>query len=75
MAVPLKNNFFSAASLSVSHVKSESKSVTHLYGSFLLISRLKYDIVGHSGEDNNIQFVLPNKPPENEKQRLQEYFL
>jgi len=33
--------------------------------------RLKYDIVGHSGEDNNIQFVLPNKPPENEKQRLQ----
>jgi len=32
--------------------------------------RLKYDIVGHSGEDNNIPFVLPNQPPENEKQRL-----
>ena len=36
----------------------------------LSLFRLKYDIVGHSGEDNNIPFVLPNQPPENEKQRL-----
>ena len=33
--------------------------------------RFKYDIVGHSGEDNNIPFVLASKAPENEKQRLQ----
>jgi hypothetical protein len=32
--------------------------------------RFKYDIVGHSGEDNNVLFVNPAKPPENEKQIL-----
>jgi len=32
--------------------------------------RIKYDIVGHSGEDNDIPFVGVAKPPENEKERL-----
>ena len=32
--------------------------------------RFKYDIVGHSGEEDNLQFVGPLKPPSNEKDRL-----
>ena len=32
--------------------------------------RIKYDIVGHSGEDNDIPFVGVAQPPENDKERL-----
>jgi len=32
--------------------------------------RFKYDIVGHSGEEDNLSFVGPLKPPANEKDRL-----
>ena len=32
--------------------------------------RIKYDIVGHSGEDNDIPFVPILKAPENDMERL-----
>lgn len=34
-------------------------------------ARLQYDIVGHSGEDHSISFVSANKPPANNKERLE----
>lgn len=34
-------------------------------------SRIKYDIWGHSGETHNLELVSHNRPPENEKERLQ----
>ena len=33
-------------------------------------SRLKYDIIGHSGESSSIQFVKRGVRPSNEKERL-----
>ena len=33
--------------------------------------KYKYDIVGHSGDSDNIEFVEAGKPPKNEKQMLQ----
>lgn len=32
--------------------------------------KFKYDIVGHSGDDHNVQFVLADRPPKNNKERL-----
>ena len=32
--------------------------------------RIKYDISGHSGEDNNISFLSHMRPPENNNERL-----
>ena len=32
--------------------------------------RIKYDISGHSGEDNNIPFLSHMRPPENNNERL-----
>lgn len=34
-------------------------------------SQLQYDIWGHSGESDNLQFVSLEHPPKNEKERLQ----
>lgn len=33
--------------------------------------KIKYDIIGHSGEEYNIKFVSRNKPPKNNKDRLE----
>ena len=33
-------------------------------------SRVRYDIIGHSGEDPHISFVNRDMPPDNEKKRL-----
>lgn len=33
--------------------------------------RVQYDIVGHSGESHEIQFVNHKKPPKDAKQRLE----
>ena len=32
--------------------------------------RIKYDVSGHSGEDNNIHFLSHLRPPENNNERL-----
>lgn len=32
--------------------------------------KIKYDIIGHSGEEYNIKFVSREDPPENNKERL-----
>uniref|UniRef100_A0A914DE18 Uncharacterized protein n=1 Tax=Acrobeloides nanus TaxID=290746 RepID=A0A914DE18_9BILA len=32
--------------------------------------KIKYDIVGHSGDSPEIPFVVANCPPKNEKERL-----
>jgi len=32
--------------------------------------RIKYDVVGHSGEDNDLPFVQLSQPPANDKERL-----
>lgn len=32
--------------------------------------KIKYDILGHSGEDHNIKFVSREDPPKNNKERL-----
>lgn len=34
-------------------------------------SQLHYDIWGHSGESDDLQFVSLEHPPKNEKERLQ----
>ncbi|KAH3874341.1 hypothetical protein DPMN_037583 [Dreissena polymorpha] len=33
--------------------------------------KIKYDIVGHSGEDHHVQLTSFDKPPKNNKERLQ----
>ena len=33
-------------------------------------NRVRYDIIGHSGEDPHIPFVNRDIPPDNEKKRL-----
>ena len=33
-------------------------------------NRVRYDIIGHSGEDPHISFVNRDIPPDNEKKRL-----
>merc|ERR1712200_171967 len=32
--------------------------------------RIVYDVIGHSGEDNNVPFTRHNHPPSNDKERL-----
>ncbi|XP_041978858.1 von Willebrand factor A domain-containing protein 8 [Aricia agestis] len=34
-------------------------------------ARIRYDIIGHSGEEHALELVRVDRPPENEKQRLQ----
>ena len=34
-------------------------------------SRVRYDVIGHSGEHPHIPFVKRDLPPDNEKKRLQ----
>ena len=34
-------------------------------------SRVRYDIIGHSGENPHISFVNRDMPPDNEKKRLE----
>ena len=36
-----------------------------------LLSVARYDIVGHSGEDYRVEFVHSDRPPKDNKQRLQ----
>ena len=35
--------------------------------------KVKYDIVGHSGEENDLPFTSLRSPPANEKERLGRY--
>lgn len=32
--------------------------------------KIKYDIIGHSGETDRIEFAKMNEPPKNNKERL-----
>ena len=34
-------------------------------------ARIRYDMLGHSGEEHALELVRVDRPPENEKERLQ----
>ena len=35
-----------------------------------IFEQIVYDIIGHSGEDNNLPFTRLNQPPSNDRERL-----